>query len=84
MATPWKNCPDASSVSDCWCGGGVAGFRKHTNRVNKTEPCPESRLANTLYQREWRERNPKKIKEYRTRVPGWRVGADVDLSDDAL
>lgn len=69
----------------CWCGGNTAGYAKHTRRVKKTEPCPESRAANATYQREYRAQHREEIREYRrTHVTGWCPGSAVDVDDDAL
>lgn len=72
-------------MSECWCVGGTKGYSQHIQRKNRTEPCAESRQANTTYHRAYAHRRREHINEYnRTHVNGWIPGSEVDLSDDAL
>lgn len=69
----------------CWCGGGRKGYSKHIQRVNRTEPCAESRQANATYQREYIARRREYIRRYnREHVTGWIVGSEIDLGEDEL
>lgn len=72
-------------MADCWCGGDLKGYYKHIQGRSRTDPCSESREANTVYHRAYIARRREHIREYnRNHVTGWIPGSEIDLSDDEL